>query len=104
MGVQLRDSDENEIVNNIIHRTVNHVLSIENSYENNILSNSFTFDNNFKANWIFSVNSDNIWDSNYWGRGRIVPKLILVRKYVNDILWVPDFDIDWHPAKEPCHI
>ena len=47
-----------------------------------------------------SVDSDNKWRHNYWGRSRIIPRIILVRKYIQDFLWIPDFDIDWRPARE----
>jgi len=57
--------------------------------------------NNF-VNYIRSAkvwNSFVLWDSNYWGRARILPKPIFGMYYI-----IPIFKFDWHPASEPYDI
>ena len=55
---------------------------------------------------IFSIDSDNKWEGNYWNRARVLPvfiwgtKLIKLFNYHN----IPWLDVDWHPAKEPYDI
>jgi len=46
------------------------------------------------------------WDSNYWNRARLFPKLILGsivfhKNFQSPIIMIPWINIDWHPAKEP---
>ncbi len=51
--------------------------------------------------WNFSL-FRNKWDGNYWGRSRILPKIIFGLKMIGNFLGIPfRFDVDWHPAKEP---
>jgi len=81
MGIQVEDSDENEFIFNSIYENIGyHILSIEKSYNNNFYYNDFYDDN--RMNSIFSIDSDNIWKQNYWGGSRIMPRIILVRKYI----------------------
>jgi len=101
-GIDLYDSDENDIFLNAITEIVGYlILFIINSFNNKINQNNFM---NNKLYWVFSVDSNNRWKGNYWGKSRILPRLILVRKYIWEIWWIPDFDIDWFPAKEPYDI
>ena len=49
---------------------------------------------------------NNIWDGNFWGRGRILPKPVfgeyrIFKDYIFSIPWV---EFDWHPAREPYDI
>ncbi len=51
----------------------------------------------------------NVWDGNYWGRSRSLPKIIFSilrfeREYPNLPIFLPFFNIDRHPAKEPYDI
>jgi parallel beta-helix repeat protein len=50
----------------------------------------------------------NHWDANYWGKPRLLPKIILGtqhRYFTKKIkLTLPAIEIDWHPAQEPYDI
>ena len=54
------------------------------------------------------IQNYNRWESNYWSRPRILPKLILSwRKFIgeNGNVSIPlSFQFDWHPAKRPYDI
>jgi hypothetical protein len=88
---------------------------------NNIISNN-NFINNIRdaviVNYIDSPQemlkirkNKNVWDSNYWGRQRFLPKIIMGHiRYGGRPpgRGPPDpgkiflyYNIDWHPAKEP---
>ena len=47
------------------------------------------------------MNCRNCWDQNYWGRPRIVPKIIFGKKVIQNEWVVPLIDFDWHPAVKP---
>jgi len=58
--------------------------------------------NNFNKNYqhaIFDGCWKNIWKENYWGRPRILPKIIY-----GGIFLFPWYNFDWHPAKNPYEI
>ena len=46
------------------------------------------------------------WKRNYWGRPRVLPKLIPGEGYITTLSTSPIhlFNFDWHPAKEPYDI
>jgi parallel beta-helix repeat protein len=75
-GILLKESDRNTIKNNNFISAFISVKSIDflNSY-------------------------GNIWDGNYWGRSRILPKLIFGRAGAE--FFIPLVDVDRHPLKEP---
>ena len=54
-------------------------------------------------------NNKNVWDGNYWGRPRLLPKFIFsyyryVRGPPDPTILIPWFNFDMHPAKEPYDI
>jgi len=72
--------------------------------------------NNFKRNSlpivgdaVFTFDTEhirqNLWYSNYWGRPRFLPKLIIgsVRIQWSDV-YLPVLNFDWRPAQEPYDI
>lgn len=73
-GIHLMSSQNNTIVRNTFQRNARHAL-----FEN----------------------CTNTWDDNYWGRPRILPKLIFGIKIRPNAWILPLFDIDWHPASTP---
>jgi parallel beta-helix repeat protein len=101
-GIELSYAVENNIfLNSIELIDGNWIVISENSFNNTISQNNFLKD---RRNWIFSVDSNNIWDGNYWGKGRILPRFIPVFNYVLNFLFIFNFDIDWHPATNPYDI
>jgi len=46
---------------------------------------------------------NNLWDHNYWNRPRLLPKLILGIKIIDEKKKI-FAEFDWHPAKEPYDI
>jgi parallel beta-helix repeat protein len=73
-GIHLMSSQNNTIVRNTFQRNARHAL-----FEN----------------------CTNTWDDNYWGRPRILPKLIFGIKIGPNAWQLPHFEIDWHPASRP---
>ena len=59
---------------------------------------------------IFKIRKNkNVWDGNYWGRPRFLPKIIIgylryERGPPDPSIPIPFINIDWHPAKEPIEI
>ena len=87
-------SNTNIISYNVISSSYIGIFYPEAQY-NKILHNNI---NNNKRNALFQ-SVPNTWDSNYWDRSRLFPKIIF-----GTILFIPWFNIDWHPAKEPYDI
>lgn len=98
-SIYLEKSNYNNIHNNYISNVFGRGIFIENSSFNNIHHNNF-LKCLFKANFLKS--EKNIWDNNYWGKSRFLPKPIFGRIGKNSlILWV---NFDLHPAREPNEI
>lgn len=92
-GITLDLSSSNKISGNIIDNLCGLVLTessgneiTHNHFENRMLRNK-------KARFTDCTNE---WDQNYWGRGRIFPRIIFGEKTVNGKS-VPAFQVDWHP-------
>ena len=92
------ESHNNTISRNIIK--LNHVgVYLGDNLENSITSNNFLHN----SRDVFLINTDNEFDSNYWGRPRILPKILFGYEDLNDVS--PDnIAFDWHPAWKPCDI
>jgi parallel beta-helix repeat protein len=120
-GILIYQSNENTILDNIISDNGNGIF-LSGSSRNNITSNSILknkqgilfasssnnaiFKNNFLRNKRHALfeNCTNLWDQNYWGRPRILPKVIFGVKMIQNKWLVPFFDIDRYPAQEPYNI
>jgi parallel beta-helix repeat protein len=92
-----------DIVNNNIQNNEIVGLYLFYSKNNNISRNNFI--NNKGPNAVFYgtlFNCRNKWNGNYWGRPRLLPKIIFGR--IGPNLNIPWFQFDWHPAKEPYEI
>ena len=96
LGIFVSSSNCNIITNNIITGNVQGI-DLEDSSYNNIIKNNFV-DNKIDATFIKSFS--NHWKQNYWNRPRMFPKLIFGVLIIGPI-WMPWFNIDWNPAKEP---
>ncbi|MFE3846276.1 hypothetical protein ACFL1L_05420 [Thermoplasmatota archaeon] len=61
-----------------------------------------------KAKFIDPKNANNTWINNYWGRPKILSKLIIGSLIINDDPNFPAlrpwFKFDWHPAIKPFDI
>ena len=72
-----------------------------NSSYNEIIYNNF---NGNKRHAKF-VGCRNAWNSNYWGRIRLLPKPIFGRLEMHGLAYnIPWVQFDWHPAREPYDI
>ena len=85
---------------------------------NNVSCNNFINNIRDASDWFYIVSLwdifkirkyRNVWDGNYWGRPRSLPKiifsiLVFERGFPNPSIPIPFFNIDWHPAKEPYDI
>ena len=124
-GIELKDSNNNIICGNTINSNHDYGIEITASFEINCTKN--TIDHNIissnnkgiyfeKAN-NNSINNNNflknnrhalfyqctnIWESNYWNRPRVLPKIIFGR--IGKYFLIPWFNIDWHPALKPYDI
>jgi parallel beta-helix repeat protein len=120
-GIYVSNSPNNELSFNTIKGTTQEAIVLSYSANNKISYNTITncnsgiyllshycevTYNNFISVKIKAkiVSSDSLWDHNYWGRPKILPKLIFWFAYIS----MPDgnyleyyFDVDWHPAKIP---
>jgi len=96
--IYIPESSEYNIVmgNNIISNNGYGIILGKSNF-NIIIENNFI--NNEKDAFII-VSFLNHWKQNYWNRPRILPKLI----FGLNLFFIPWFNIDWHPAKEPYDI
>lgn len=103
-GIYLENSVSNEIFHNLISNNY-YGIELKNSSKNTITQNDF-FRN--MRNAYFSDSFNLYWGENYWGRSRLLPKIIF-GKILYDCegifgertLPIPFINIDWSPAKEP---
>jgi parallel beta-helix repeat protein len=129
IGIRLLSSNENTISRNQIYSNHGNGFLISHSNRNNIFANEIK--DNFKGIALYDSNSNiiknnnfkgnnenvdfldsnyNNWNSNYWGRSRILPKIIsgsiTIRPpgFGTPGLYFPWFNFDWHPAKKPYDI
>lgn len=94
-GIYIYNSNVNYIkANTVINNFVGIFLLWSN--QNEILNNNLV-NNKYEASFI---ESDNIWDQNYWNKSRIMPKII----FENPLIKIPEIDIDYHPLKDPYDI
>jgi parallel beta-helix repeat protein len=103
IGIRVKDtSSRNGIEKNFISHYMFGIF-IEESYRNVISQNTF-IKNIFHARFSDTgFSSGNIWNQNYWGRPRILPKPIFGIKNIEYMF--PGFiEFDWHPAREPYDI
>ncbi len=126
VGVFINNANNNTIQRNTIIDN-KWGVSISYSSQNKVLENNI-FNNEKNAmvdaytvgllrfRWF-----DHTWDGNYWGRFRLIPKLIpgfclfIILNFPffyfninifdhNLFLFIPVFKFDWHPAREPYDI
>jgi len=110
--ISLLNSSNNKIIRNYLNgHTIG--MFIADSSDNEITYNRFENKSRKREGiWLYgryavSFDSTNYWDHNYWGRRRILPKIIFGYNDVKDPWYkhLPNaFDIDWHPAEEPYEI
>ncbi len=91
-GVTLNDSCNNMISTNSISKNKKGITLV-------LSTNNTILTNNFLRNGRHALfeNCTNTWGQNYWGRPRLLPKLIFGIQSNQD-KWPPLFEIDWHPA------
>jgi len=101
-GIELYDSTENNIfLNSIEIIDSNWIFIIVNSFDNTISQNNFIINGFYH---VISIDSDNIWDGNYWGKSMILPRFIPIYHDNYILPYIFDLDVDWHPVKEPYDI
>jgi len=106
-GIDLHYSSGNTITGNTISLNNKYGIRLFNSVGNTILKNNFIgnkraafFYNNVEIKW-----ERNTWKQNYWNRPRVLPKLIFGEiEVIEESIFMPWFNIDWHPAQEPYDI
>jgi parallel beta-helix repeat protein len=95
-GINLNCSRSTTIFGNSISKNRQGIFFVS-STNNTVLKNNFLRN---RRNALFE-NCTNTWNQNYWGRFRILPKLVFGTRNTQNTWSVPLFDIDWHPASEP---
>jgi len=98
-GIYLNCSNSNTISGNSILKNRQGIYFVS-STNNTVLKNNFLRN---KRHALFE-NCTNIWNENYWGRPRILPKLIFGIRIIQNKWPLPLFDIDWYPAQESYDI
>ena len=95
-GITLNSSSGNTISGNSLSNNEQGLFFFA-SRENTVYTNNFLKN---KRHVLFE-NCTNTWTQNYWGRPRVLPKLIFGIRPIQNKWVLPAFDIDWHPAKTP---
>jgi len=96
-GIVLDSSSQNTISRNSIDSF--HWMVLTKSSDNQITMNYFN--NSWRRNRKVEFSDcKNTWDQNYWGRPRLLPKIIIGEKTVNGKKIIA-FQVDRHPAKTP---
>ncbi|UCF12150.1 MAG: right-handed parallel beta-helix repeat-containing protein [Thermoplasmatales archaeon] len=100
LGAWLHYSRYNTISGNSFkNNEINFIIF--NSTCNHILNNNFRFSRSFRMfKSIFSFDSENKWNSNFWNRPRLLPVLIWGFK-TTPLRMRRNLDIDWRPALKP---
>ena len=100
-AVMFFDSGYNTISGNNFEAQGSNLI-FANSSGNCISDNNFRY-SHYLYKGIFSIDSDNKWNGNYWNRPRILPVLIW-GVYNSQLPLRYCLDFDWHPAREPYDI
>lgn len=95
-GISVYCSTNNIISGNSISKNRQGIY-FDSSTNNTVLTNNFLRN---KRHALF-VNCTNNWDQNYWGRLRILPKLIFGIRIKENESPLLQIEIDWHPAQKP---
>jgi parallel beta-helix repeat protein len=95
-GIYLNCTNNSSISNNSISHNGQGICLIS-SPDNTILENTFLKN----TRHALFENCTNTWDHNYWGRPRILPKIIFGIRIRPNPWSLPMLDIDWHPAFKP---
>ncbi|MCK5261179.1 MAG: right-handed parallel beta-helix repeat-containing protein, partial [Thermoplasmatales archaeon] len=96
-GTYFSTSNNNQLLSNHFEENT-YGINITSSRNNKIANNNFLNNN---RNAIF-YNCRNKWQSNFWGRARLLPSPIWGRIGKNCL--IPWVQFDWHPAQEPYDI
>ena len=102
LGAWLASSRYNTISENSFENN-GATIFIINSSCNNISCNNFKYQFYFGIFNIFSLDSYNKWNGNFWNRPRLLPVLIWGFK-TTPLRMRHSLDIDWNPAQEPYDI
>jgi len=97
-------STENMFSFNEITGTTYGVYLIDKSSRNTFTKNNFL--DNMESYAFFELRllyQNNLWEENYWGASKILPKVIFGRTGIF-LMKIPWFNFDWHPASEPYNI
>jgi parallel beta-helix repeat protein len=95
-GIYLDYSNSNMLSGNTFSREKRGVYLVS-SINNTFLSNNFLGN---RRHALFE-NCSNTWSRNYWGRPRILPKIILGVQSIDATKPSLLFDVDWRPALRP---
>jgi len=107
-GIKSRYCYDNNIYGNTIKNNNYFGIRILNASANNVIEHN-NFMNNDPMDAFFTITDSSLsnqWNSNYWGRSRMLPKPVIgyIKKDISYIPYIPWFTFDWHPAKEPYKI
>ena len=101
--IDLERAEGNVVSGNIIKNDPKNSHSsgilLTESNRNTIKNNNFISDFMSYKSIDFLNSYDNVWDGNYWGRPRFLPKLIFGRAGAEFFILI--INVDHHPLKEP---
>jgi len=95
-GIILGKAQNNIILGNTLSKNKEKNICLKECSNNTIKSNNF-MQNRISASFFYST--DNVWDSNYWGRFRVLPKVIYGKTGKDALISV--INMDYHPLKKP---
>ena len=100
-GITTSSGSENNLITYNSIKNCNRAVCIL-SYGFNTISYNDFFSNKWNA---FILNTDCTWHHNYWGRPKILPKIIfhmdIIGYYFGFNQYPVYFDVDWRPALKP---
>ena len=99
-GLYITSSSSNNVIsNNTINNNMKGIYLWYSSNDNKIEYN--TFQNNFRN--VYFQDSSNLWNHNYWGRPKVLFKIILGGMTIppKGGYVLPWLEFDWNPSKQP---
>jgi parallel beta-helix repeat protein len=115
LGLMVVYSDNQTISRNNIMNNDRFGIRLDLSRNCAISENNFVHNGRLRMMFLGSIygdysilKSNNKWDRNYWSRPRVLPFMIFgILVYdatisdINPFIFVPFYQFDWHPVKEP---
>lgn len=98
-GIAIGVNAENTTITQNLVRHCSYGIFLYYSSNTTVSKNTIQFN---RINARFNSTKNDVWDQNYWGRPRLLPKIIFGTNGNSQIS--PNLEFDWHPAMKPYDI